>query len=76
MVSPSAAGVKIRERVEEIRFRGFVSTENSLHRVDWKILGQGIFVGSTLFLVVSHFPSLSLSLFRYGRMADAVAGKV
>lgn len=36
-----------------------VHRPNSLHRVDWKILGQGIFVGS-----LRRFFSLFLSWFK------------
>lgn len=59
----SAAGVKIRERVEEIRY----DRPNSLHRVDWKISGQGIFVGPSSFLLFSLPLSLSLSLVEAGK---------
>lgn len=67
----SAAGVKIRERVEEIRY----DRPNSLHRVDWKISGQGIFVGS--FLLFSLPLSLSFSRgLRNGRRLQAVMSKI
>lgn len=69
----SAAGVKIRERVEEIRY----DRPNSLHRVDWKISGQGIFVGPSSFLLFSLPLSLSFSRgLRNGRRLQAVMSKI